>query len=156
MSASRIVVSFLACALLAACGSGKLAFVLCPSDVHEALVRESDLGRQRELLYPLDYMVVAVGRTQGRVAPLAHYGWTHTTALPIQPSVVDFATPTHVSDYFAIVPSGELGIAVRDLKETRYRVQWLTEAEVGEVRSTGVLHLRPIDELPFLDPQSIR
>ena len=112
---------------------------------------ETDLGRRRELLFPLDYEVVVVQRLEDGVEPALVLRPQHAMGAP-RPTRTTLAEPTHVSDTFILdPPDAPCGIAIRRGGEASFRVQWLTETELSDARRTSVIHLRPLGELPSLE-----
>jgi hypothetical protein len=138
-------------AILASCGPARrIEFVLCPDDVHAAMSLAADLGKRRELLFPLDYEVAIVERKGGAIAPARVLRAGHAGSPP-RPTATTLAVPTHVSDYFLLETTGaEVGVAIRRGGEPEYRVQWLTPADLEAARKTALVHMPPLASLPSL------
>jgi len=138
-------------ATLASCSPARrIEFILCPDDVHAAMSATADLGKRRELLFPLDYEVAIVERRDGAITPARVLRAGHAGS-PARPTSITLADPTHVSDNFLLETAGaEVGIAIRREGEPEYRIRWLTPADLEAARKTALVHVPPLASLPSL------
>lgn len=138
-------------ATLASCSPARrIEFILCPDDVHTAMSATADLGKRRELLFPLDYEVAIVERRNGAITPARVLRSGHAGS-PARPTSITLADPAHVSDNFLLETAGaEVGIAIRREGEPEFRIQWLTPADLEAARKTALVHVPPLASLPNL------
>jgi len=129
----------------------RLEFIVCPVEVRAQMEKEPDLGRRRELLFPLEYEVAFVERTDEGIAEVAVERAEHSTGSP-RPVTVTLKQPTHVSDWFILhAPKRPVGVAIRRSGEVQYRVQWFSPQALADASRAGVVYLQATSELPTLE-----
>lgn len=137
--------------VLSGCSSG-LRFLVCPSEIAEKMKMEVDIAQRKELLWGLDYLVLAADKNpQNETIPVQHYRPEHTFGNRIHSIEVSFDKPQAIGAQIIVtdinVPKG---IAIKKLKDRFWRIYWLKDTDIDEIRKTNVVYLPPYNKLPLM------
>ena len=137
-------------AVLNGCTSGT-RFHVCPSEIAEKMKAEADIGQRKELLWDLIYIVLVVHKSLHNViVPVQHYRSEHTFGNRIHPIEVSFDKPQAIGAQIIVADiSAPKGIAVKKFKDKFWRIYWLKDTDIDEIRKTGVVYLPPYKKLPL-------
>ncbi len=100
-----------------------------------------------------DYWILCVQRNGEEVSPAAHYCFEHTFTWRVWPKEVSFAEPLHISTNLIVDSiSTRNGIAVKKGDETRWKIYWLSKADIAHINRHDVMILPRYEKLPHLFP----
>ena len=138
-------------AVLNGCTSGT-RFHVCPFEIAEKMKVEADIGQRKELLWNLSYIVLVVHKSLHNViVPVQHYRPEHTFGNRIHPIEVSFDKPQAIGAQIIVTDINvPMGIAIKKLKDRFWRIYWLKDADIDEIRKTGVVYLPPYRNLPLI------
>lgn len=159
MEKKLIVLFLLVFVSLAICGcSSKLYFIVCPTEIAPEKTSESALIRLRERL--VAYWAIAVEKdSNSNIIPARHYRYKHDRFLfgskIGEDDNISFRDPTSILNKIIIdTPGTEKAIAIRKDYDESWRIYWLTEKDVENLKTAGengVLYLPHYDSLPKFD-----
>ena len=133
------------------CSSG-IRFVVCPNEIAEKMKMESDVGERKELLFGLNYRVIVVHKTPSNIiVPVQHFRPEHTFGYRTHPKTVSFENPLMLGTLIIIGKLQKpLGIAIKDNGDINWRIYWLKDADIKELRNNGVVYLPPYNRLSLI------
>lgn len=137
--------------ILGGCSSG-IRFFVCPYEFSTEMKSESDIGQRREILVGLDYRVLVVHIDEnGEIVPIQHYRPEHTFGNRTHPLEVSYEKPLTLT---ALVIINEvqkpMGIAIKKVSDIDWRIYWLKDADIKELRNNGVVYLPPYNRLSLI------
>jgi hypothetical protein len=137
--------------VFASCSSG-IRFVVCPNEIAEKMKMESDVGERKELLFGLNYRVIVVHKTpSNKIVPVQHFRPEHTFGYRTHPKTVSFENPLMLGTLIIIGKLQKpLGIAIKDNGDINWRIYWLKDADIKELRNNGVVYLPPYNRLSLI------
>ena len=135
------------------CGcSSSLRFYVCPNEVATVVKSKTDIGEKKEVLVDLDYRVLAVHKNKNKeVVPIQHYRPEHTFGNRTHPRSVSFDKPLTLTALVIIKElTKPIGIAIRKRTDIEWRVYWMKDSDIGEIRKNSVVYLPPYKKLPLM------
>lgn len=148
----KLILSILVILIISGCSRWigfKIEFLAFPNDV-EFINKENDLNR--EVLFGLDYSIVIVKKDKGNVSPVTHYRPEHTFGNKVWEANVNFQNPQQISSQIIIDNlNTNTGIAIKKSSEENWKVLWLTDDMIKEIKETKRIKLKPYNEIPYLN-----
>ena len=133
------------------CSSG-IQFFVCPDQYAAEMKTVSDIGQRREILVGSDLRVVVVHLNErNKVVPVEHFRPEHTFTDRIHPLEVTYEKPMTLTTLIIIKKlQRPLGVAIKNLSDLNWRIYWLQDMDIQDLRKEGVVYLPPYEDLPLL------
>ena len=126
----------------------KTEFLAFPSEITHS-TNDNDLTR--EALFDLDYSIVIVTKKSSVISPVKHYRHEHTFTNKVWVTNVTFQNPQLISSFIIIDElSTNNGIAIKKNSDDKWKVLWLTNESITEIKTTKRIKLKPYNEMPNL------
>lgn len=137
---------------LASCASG-IRFLVSPYEKGPEMRSTSDLGQRKEILWHLDYRILIVHRNESNeILPVQHYRPEHTFGHRIHPLKASFEEPMTMGTLIILKDvKRPIGIAIKIKADTNWRIYWLNDSDIKDLKKTGVVYLPQYKDLPFLE-----
>ena len=129
-----------------------IRFFVCPNQYADEMKTVTDIGLRREILVGSDLRTVIVHLDEkGAVVPVEHFRPEHTFSHRIHPLKVSYEEPMTLTTLIVIKRLQKpIGVAIRHISETNWRVYWLKETDIKDLKNTGVVYLPSHEGLPLL------
>ena len=133
------------------CSSG-IQFFVCPDQYAAEMKTVSDIGQRREILVGSDLRVVVVHLNErNEVVPVEHFRPEHTFTDRIHPLEVTYEKPMTLTTLIIIKKlQRPFGVAIKNLSDLNWRIYWLQDKDIKDLRKEGVVYLPPYEDLPLL------
>jgi hypothetical protein len=133
------------------CSSG-IQFFVCPNQYAAEMKTVSDIGQRREILVGSDLRVVVVHLNErNEVVPVEHFRPEHTFTNRIHPLEVTYEKPMTLGTLIIIKKlSRPIGVAIKNLSDLKWRIYWLQDQDIKDLKKEGVVYLPLYEDLPLL------
>jgi hypothetical protein len=85
------------------------------------------------------------------IVPVQHYRPEHTFGNRTHPRSVSFDKPLTLTALVIIKEfTNPIGIAIRKKTDIKWRVYWMEDYDISELRKTGIVYLPPYKKLPIM------
>jgi hypothetical protein len=133
------------------CTSG-VRFYVCPHELALEMKSKTNMGQKKEVLAHQDFRVIVVKIDKdGEISVVQHYRPEHTFSDRVHHRSVSYDDPLTLT---ALIIVDEIsttdGIAIKKLNDSDWRIYWLKDSDIKELKETGVVYLPPYDDLPLL------
>ena len=137
--------------IISGCSSG-IRFFVCPNQYIDKMKTVTDIGLRREILVGLDLRIVIVHLNEkSEIVPVEHFRPEHTFAYRIHPLNVSYEEPMTLTTLVIIKKLQKpIGVAIKHISDSNWRIYWLKDADIKDMRKTGVVYLPPYEDLPQL------
>ena len=137
--------------IIAGCAS-EVRFYVCPYELAAQVKPTTDMGQKKEALAYQDYRVLVVQRgNQGLISPVQHFRPEHTFGNSVHPRVVTYEKPLTLTALIIVDEiNNSTGIAVKKLSDTNWRIYWLQDMDIKDLKKEGIVYLPPYEDLPLL------
>ena len=137
--------------VLNGCSSG-IRFFVCPNQYADEMKAVTDIGLRREILVGSDLRIVIVHLNQNNeIVPVEHYRPEHTFTNRIHPLDVSFEKPMTLTTLIVIKKlQKSIGIAIKKFSDRDWRIYWLSDSDIRDLKREGVVYLPPYEDLPLL------
>jgi hypothetical protein len=134
------------------CSSG-IRFFVCPNQYIDEMKTVKDIGQRREILVGLDLRVVIVHfNERNEIVPVEHFRPEHTFTNRIHPLEVTYKKPMMLTTLIIIKKlQRPIGVAIKDIGDSKWRIYWLQDADIKDLRKEGMVYLPPYEDLPLLE-----
>ena len=148
---TKIIVTLVSAFIIFGCSSG-IRFFVCPYQYVDKMKTVTDIGQRREVLTGSDLRVVVVHLNEGKeIVPVEHFRPEHTFTNRIHPLEVNYEKPMTLTTLIIIKKlQRPIGVAIKNLSDLNWRLYWLRESDIKDLRKEGVVYLPPYDDLPLL------
>ena len=128
--------------------SSAYRFYVCPHEFTEEVKSKKDIGKKKEALAKKDYRVLVIDNEK---MPVQHFRPEHTFGNRIHPRDVAFENPLTLTSLIIVEQLNlSYGIALKKLNDNDWRIYWLQDADIKDIRNEGVVYLPQYEKLPLL------
>ena len=132
----------------------KYKFLVIPYELREQL--DVDRASIRECLFKEPYRLICVERDGEHIVPSRHYWFETTFSYRVHPIDVSFNKPLFMGqDVIVDSISTKNGIAIKKEVADKWRVYWLNEDGVEQIKKKERLVLPPFEKLSYLTVKPI-
>ena len=128
--------------------SNAYRFYVCPHEFSEEVKSKNNIGEKKEVLAKKDYRVLVINNKK---IPVQHFRPEHTFGNLIHPRDVSFENPLTLTSLIIVEQLNfSYGIALKKLNDNNWRIHWIQDADVEDIRNEGLVYLPHYEDLPYL------